>query len=53
MTRGRLYTALGALGTLGLGAALVLRGDARTIVLIFLAGLAVKSWIAYKKETLE
>lgn len=53
MTRRRLYAALGAMGALGLGAALVLRGDVRTVVLIFLAGLAVKSWIAYKKETLE
>ena len=53
MTRPRLVQALGALGGLAAGAALVLRGDVRTVVLIFLAGLAVKSWIAYKKETLE
>ncbi len=53
MTRARLVQALGALGVLAVGAALVLRGDVRTVVLIFLAGLAVKSWIAYKKETLE
>lgn len=52
MTRARLVRALGALGGLALGAALVLRGEVRTVVLIFLAGLAVKSWIAYKKETL-
>jgi len=53
MTRRRLYAAWGALGGLALGAALVLRGDVRTVILIFLGGLAAKSWIAYKKETWE
>jgi hypothetical protein len=52
MTRSRLQTALGSFAALALAAAVVLTGEARLIVWIFLAGLGVKSWIAYKKETL-
>lgn len=53
MTRSRLHMALVAYGALALGATIALRGEARLVVWIFLAGLAVKSWIAYKKETME
>ena len=52
MTRSRLHLALASLAALALLASLLLTGEARLIVWIFLAGLAVKSWIAYKKETL-
>gem|GEM_PF-1098909 len=50
MTRERLKGSLicyAALAALALG---LLRGPFLTVILIFLGGLAVKSWVAYKKE---
>ncbi|HZO57818.1 MAG TPA: hypothetical protein VFB63_34235 [Bryobacteraceae bacterium] len=52
MTRSRLYIALASFGALALASTFLLRGETRMVILIFLAGLGVKSWIAYKKETL-
>ncbi|MCC6292859.1 MAG: hypothetical protein IT164_09445 [Bryobacterales bacterium] len=53
MTRNRLTVALACYATLALAAAFLLRNEARLVVWVFLAGLAVKSWVAYKKETLD
>jgi hypothetical protein len=52
MTAKRLRIALACLAALAVGAGLVLTGEARLVVWIFLAGLAAKSWIAYQKEKL-
>ncbi|MEP7364091.1 MAG: hypothetical protein ABI972_12615 [Acidobacteriota bacterium] len=52
MTRPRLQIALASFAALAVGAAFLLTGEIRLVVWIFLAGLGVKSWIAYKKETL-
>ena len=52
MTRSRLRIALASFALLALGATFLLKGEVRLIMWIFLAGLAAKSWIAYKKETL-
>ncbi len=52
MTRSRLRIALASFAALAAAAAFLLTGEVRLVVWIFLAGLGVKSWIAYKKETL-
>ena len=52
MTRPRLLLALGLFAALGVAATFLFTGDVRVVVWIFLAGLGLKSWIAYKKETL-
>jgi hypothetical protein len=44
----RLAFAFGCYGVLALLAAFTLDGLFRTVVWIFLAGLALKTWIAYK-----
>jgi len=53
MTRSRLRLALLLFAALALAASVLLRGDVRLVVWIFLAGLALKSWIAYMRETLK
>ncbi|MCC7234531.1 MAG: hypothetical protein IT163_04465 [Bryobacterales bacterium] len=53
MTRFRLTAALACYAALAIGAACLLRNEARLVIWVFLAGLAVKSWVAYKKETLD
>jgi chromate transport protein ChrA len=50
VTKRRLQQALLSLSILALVGLFVLQGPFRMIVLIFLAGLAVKSWIAYLRE---
>jgi hypothetical protein len=47
-TRQRMYAAMAAYGALALMAWFTLDGVFRWAVWIFLAGLAVKTWIAYK-----
>ncbi len=47
--RRRFYGALAAFGAIALFAWAVLRGPWRLAIWIFLAGLAVKTWIAYKQ----
>jgi len=44
----RILAAMGAYATLALLAAFTLDGVMRSAVWIFLAGLAVKTWIAHK-----
>ena len=43
----RLYSALGALALLGLLSGFTLTGNIRIATLIFLAGIGVKTYIAY------
>lgn len=50
ITRRRLYAALMAYAALALVAAATLDGPLRLVTCIFLAGLAVKSWLAYVRE---
>jgi hypothetical protein len=52
MTKKRLLGALASFALLAVIALIVLQGPFRTIVLILIAALAVKSWIGYKKEQL-
>ena len=52
MTRPRFHIALASFAVLAVAAAFLLTGEFRIVVWIFLAGLGVKSWIAYKKATL-
>ena len=53
MTTRKLKVALALYALLGLGAGFFLRGEFRLVVWVFLAGMAVKSWVALKKETLD
>lgn len=53
MTAAKLKLALALYALLGLGAGFFLRDEFRLIVWVFLGGMAVKSWAAYKKETLD
>lgn len=46
----RLAAAMAAYIVLGLGAAFSLEGPFRLAVWIFLAGLALKTWLATKRE---
>jgi hypothetical protein len=46
--RNRFFTAMGSYAILALLAGLTLDGVFRAAVWIFLAGLAVKTWIAFK-----
>ncbi len=50
MTRRRLYYALAAYALLAAVALLVLKGPFLWAILIFFAGLALKSWVIYKRE---
>ena len=52
MTKKRLDSALVCYGVLAATAVAALDGPFRLVILIFLGGLAVKSWVAYKKEQL-
>jgi hypothetical protein len=52
MTKRRLWLAMGAYGVLAALAATTLDRTPRIVVWIFLAALAVKTWIAYRRETL-
>lgn len=52
MTRQRLRAALTSYAGLAVIALALLRGRFLAVVLIFLLGLAVKSWVVYKKEQL-
>jgi hypothetical protein len=45
----RLYKALGAYGILAALAAFTLDGPFRAVILVFLGGLALKTWIAFKR----
>jgi len=48
--KGRFITAMACYGVLALLAAFTLEGVFRTCVWIFLAGLAVKTWIARAQQ---
>jgi hypothetical protein len=52
MTKKRLDAALVCYVVLAAAAVAALDGPFRLVILIFLGGLAVKSWVAYKKEQL-
>ena len=51
--RGRLKWALGAYSVIGVAAAFTLDGPLLYTVLILLVALAVRSWIAVRRESLE
>jgi len=51
--RSRLKWALAAYAAIGVVAGFVLEGTLRWMVLLLLAGLAVKSWLAVRSEELE
>jgi len=53
LTTRRLFTALGCYAALALAAGAALNGDVRLVVWILLGGLAVKSWIGWKKERMD
>jgi hypothetical protein len=50
MPLSKLQAALAAFAVLAAGAAWTLRGNVRLAIWILLAGLAFKSWIAYRKS---
>lgn len=52
MTARKLKFGLALYALLGIGAGVSLTGEVRLVVWVFLGGMAVKSWIGYKKETL-
>ena len=52
MTVRKLQVAMALYALLGIGAWLLLKNEFRLVVWVFLAGMAVKSYLAYKKETL-
>ena len=51
--RKRLPIALGAYAVIGLAATFTLDGHLRWIVLLLLAALVVKTWIALRREAIE
>ncbi len=53
MSKRRLQGALACYAVLALMALGLLEGPFLLVVLIFLAGLAVKSWVVYERERLE
>jgi len=53
MKRSRFYLALGAYGILGVLAAATLEGPLRLATLIFLAGLALKTWLVVLRRDAE
>ena len=52
MTKQKLWMAMGAYGVLAAMAATTLERTPRIVVWIFLAALAVKTWIDYRRQTL-
>ena len=50
MTKQKLWMAMGAYWVLAAMAATTLERTPRIVVWIFLAALAVKTWIAYRRE---
>ena len=50
MTKRRLWLALGAYGVLAALAAITLERTPRIVVWLFLAALAVKTWIASRRD---
>ncbi len=52
MTRRRLYYALAAYAFLAVIAIAVLKGPFQWAMLVYFAGLALKSWAVYKREQL-
>ncbi len=53
MTTQRLKMALAIFALMALLAGLVLRGEVRLAVWIFLAGLGLKSWISWRKTRID
>lgn len=52
MTKQRLHGVLACYAALALIALSVLKGPFLLVILLILAGLAVKSWVAFQKERL-
>ncbi len=52
LSKKRLYGAFAGYAVLGAIALAVLEGGFLAVILILFGGLALKSWVAYKRETL-